>query len=216
MGMMSDVSAGRLIIQSAEGRHIPYLDATNTLHRDYASACEADFRRYDGMIDPGCSAAWNRIRLILDAFDEGYRRVVWLDADVVVTKPNRNIFTETPGEPPILMKRAYMAWPGLLTVWNSGVMVVRNCPETHAILEYVWEHRHAELRPWHADSLWESNWLFDALAEQPDCVDLLDPRWNWMVLDMTEYGPEGANILGFHGMPHEERWRDFSAAVAAV
>lgn len=62
-------------------------DLTAPLMQAYAKNHRVDFycnRRFDADSHP----AWQKLEIVLDAFDAGYERVFWLDADVAITNPD--------------------------------------------------------------------------------------------------------------------------------
>lgn len=215
-----------LLIQSADGAHLKYLDAAEPIHRAYAERHGADYLAHRGRIDPTVHPAWNRLPLMLDAFEQGYEKVVWLDTDTLVVQPEHDIFAETRSDIALLMKRAYIPWQDRPdAAWNDGVLVANaavtapgsfgqdSTVRAERALRWVWGKRGVPFREHHVPGMWELNWLMDWCSQFPGDVDYLDPAWNWMSLDMTLYGPEGAYILAWHGMPHDQRWAEFTAAL---
>lgn len=198
----------RLVLQSIDpgGIYEPWLTLTRPVHEAYAARWGADYRCHVGRVED-VHPAWNRIVLMLEAFAHGYQKVVWLDADTLIVRADRSIFDETEDQTPLLMCRAGLQWLGHDS-WNSGVLVANSSPETVTALEWIWGQRHAEPRPHHAPSLWESNWLFDYLEEYPATVGRLDQCWNWWqcpdVMPVAE-----AVIQAWHGMPYAQRWAWF-------
>lgn len=201
-----------LVIQSHGAGNDPFvkwLEITGPIHEKYASACEADYELFVGKKGVRVHPAWNRIPMILDAFEDGYRKVVWLDADTLVIDLDCDIFADTPDDVPLLMRRAPMRWHGEHS-WNDGVLVANNTPATILALEWVWDQRFTRWREHHAPSLWELNWLLDYVFDHPDMVGELDERFHRYPFDDEL---PGSVVLSWHGMPHDDRYRAFSEAV---
>lgn len=227
-----------LIIQSGNAAVARYLDRSQAFHQQYAERCGADFWRYDGVWPDAPHPAWNRIAMCLDAFGRGYRRVLWLDADTLVVDPDVNVFEQAPWSheyrriigpddtmwrhwttTPFVMRRtaggAY--WPpdapDQYEQWNDGVLLVHQSAVD--ALEWWWSRRNAPAKPWHSPTMWELNWLLDYVKEHPSAVTQMDQRFNWQPFNGAS--PEQyAVIKAWHGIPHEQRWQQFSDTVDAL
>lgn len=200
-----------LIIQSIDKNYARYLNLSLPVHSQYAQECAADYWFLLGNVDPYVHPAWNRIKMILDAFDAGYKRVVWIDADALVVKFEDNIFAiggEDEGNYPIHLMWAGMEWKGEDS-YNDGVIVADNHDESRKMFEWVWDKRREPLLPHHVPSLWESNWLLDYALDNRDKIEYLHPKWNWMPF-ADNIPREDAAIMAWHGMPHNERFMRFA------
>lgn len=228
-----------LIIQSGDVNVARYLDASEYYHRAYAQQCGAEYWRFDGAWEHGTHPAWNRLPMMLEAFERGFERVLWMDSDTLVVKPHVDVFeqsiyshegrcvvgqAEEAGAEflvPFVMRRtaggAY--WPASgadqYEQWNDGVLLVnRSALAVHA-LEELWACRALRPRAWHSPSMWELNWLLDWVKANPDDVVQMDQRFNWQPFNGAS--PEQyAVIKAWHGIPHEQRWREFSAEVDRI
>lgn len=231
----------RLIIQSGDENVARYLDASEPFHRAYAEACDAEYARFDGCWPGASHPAWNRLPMMLDAFERGYQQVLWLDSDTLVVDQLVNVFERAPfdhcgsrrlhpgdgdGPPwehaPFCMRRTAggFYWPmdgdDQWEGWNDGVLLVSRSQRAVDSIEWVWDKRTATPLPHHQPTLWELNWILDLVKQEPAglCVEM-DQRFNWQPFNGSS--PEQyAVIKAWHGIAHQERWRDFSAAVKAL
>ena len=127
-----------LLIQSVDVNYAPYLELSYGRHAQYAQRCGADYLVYTGLKDEQCHPSWNRIALLQEGMAQGYEKLVWLDADVLVVDLGRNIFTETRDDVSLQMCRYdnYL-WHGQ-PHYNAGVMVVCAGEDAMALLHEVW------------------------------------------------------------------------------
>src|SRR6185369_15830051 len=101
---MSDLLLIQSIGDDPNDAFIKYMALQEPIHRAYAEKCGADYQFFVGRKDPLCHPTWNRIQMMLDAFANGYRKVVWFDADVLVVDQAQDVFAET-SNAPLLMTR---------------------------------------------------------------------------------------------------------------
>jgi hypothetical protein len=157
--------------------------------------------------------------MMLEALQERYRKVVWIDADSIVVDQAVNIFDETNDFSALQMTRVLDSAKNFgraQDLWNSGVLVVNNNEQAKQALDYVWMYRHENPRQWHTPELWELNWLLDFIDAYPSSIADLDLRFNWMP-NYIGVGPESeAVIRSFHGIRHPERFELFKAEVERV
>lgn len=230
----------RLIIQSGDEGVAHYLDLAGPHNAEYAERCDADYQRYNGVWEQGVPPAWNRIPMMLDAFHEGYRQVLWLDADTLAVDHSVNVFeqamTNHEGRvrtnygviagvdtitAPFVMRRTAggfhwpMDGPDQWEGWNDGVLLVNRSDRALEALLALWGHRGSQPLPHHQPRLWELNWLLDYAKANPGDVAEMDQRFNWQPFNGAS--PEQyAVIKAWHGLPHSERWEQMSACVAAL
>jgi len=210
----------KLIVQSVDNNFLPWLTISRRIHEEYAAACNADYLAFVGWKDPlDVHPSWNRVKMILDGFDAGYEKVVWLDADSIVVDQTVDIFAETDDEVALQMTRVVGSAADFhrqRDLWNSGVLIANRCSDARSALLDVWGHRRAVPLAHHTAELWELNWLLDYIDAWPDIVKDLDLRFNWMP-DYKGHGPESeAVIRSFHGIPQAERFQLFKAEVRRV
>jgi hypothetical protein len=83
-----------IVVQTCDGiKYKDILDITSKHHEKYAKLHGYDYIRYDG-IKQGkhpWHAAFNRIYMLEDALNQGYKYVLYLDADAVVLQPQRTV-----------------------------------------------------------------------------------------------------------------------------
>lgn len=218
------MTADRLIVQSVSSRDDHYgeqLAVIRAIHERYARACRADYQAFIGEKDPGVCASWNKSKLILEAFDRGYRKVVWLDVDTLVVEPAVDIFAETDNDVPLQLVPYLPHGDAVLHpppfYYNAGVIVANASVAARAAMEYVWDRRRVPPPSAHFDTAWDqlplNKWLGrrqglpfapgDLSAEQGRAnvasVRPLDVRFNWM-FDWSPLGSEpDAVIYAWHG-----------------
>lgn len=168
-----------LLVQSVDANYVPYITLSYGRHAEYAERCGADYLVYTGLQDAACHPAWNRIRLFLDGIEQGYEKLVWLDADTLVIDPTVNIFTETHDDVDFQLCR-YVNY-----LWheqphaNTGVMVVNASRSAIEALQWIWAQRHTPLRSHHVPMFWEQNWIGDYVHEHPESCAELSHRFNY-------------------------------------
>lgn len=76
-----------LLLTASNEHQIPLAELTVPLMREYAKRHRLGFR-YVPFAEPNVKEAyWKKIVLTLQAFDEGFDRVFWLDVDQAITNP---------------------------------------------------------------------------------------------------------------------------------
>lgn len=75
-----------LLLTGFDDKMAPIGELTSPLMEDYAKCNKMDYRCWR-QVTAKHPAYWEKIPRILDAFSDGYDRVVWLDADQMVTAP---------------------------------------------------------------------------------------------------------------------------------
>lgn len=230
----------RLIIQSGDENVAHYLDLAGPYNAAYAERCGADYWRFDGVWPGGTYPAWNRLPMILDAFERGYEHVLWMDADTLVVQPDVDVFVDyarshegrrvvsAGGEDYddhlgcLCMRRTAggFYWPmdgaDQWEGWNDGVLLVKSLLDyTSTVIEWLWAQRDTPPLPHHQPGLWELNWLLDYAKAHPEHVVEMDQRFNWQPFNGAS--PEQyAVIKAWHGLPHSERWSQMRTAVTAL
>lgn len=121
----------RLLIQSIGSNphdtFKKYMALQEPIHRDYAARCGADYEYFVGESDARCNPTWNRVRMMLDAFDRGYRKIVWLDADCLVVRPDDDVFDGTSDSAPLLMTRVLDSHVEMPWKFNPAVRAEGMC-----------------------------------------------------------------------------------------
>lgn len=132
-------------------------------------------------IDPSRPPAWSKVALIRQLLDR-YETVVWLDADTVVVRRDRDITAElTEGRFLGLVEHVVEGRANP----NTGVMVVRSCDRARTFWAAVWDSTQYLNHRW-----WEQAAVMDLLGFDPasgersgesewlDGVEWLDKSWN--------------------------------------
>jgi hypothetical protein len=131
-----------LIIQTSDGaRYKPLLDATESLHRRYATRHGYDYRRFDGVkrgVKPW-HAAFNRIYLFQELLDEGeYDWVLYMDADAIVVDLGKSLQEFLDDRYSIVACRGATDDPSITWNINNGVMFMNlRHPHTKNIV-HLW------------------------------------------------------------------------------
>jgi hypothetical protein len=126
-------------------------------------------------------ASWLKIPLLLELLDR-YEEALWLDADVVVADPSRDLADDVPGE----------AWQALVRhhtpdgeVPNCGVWYLRR--PMRPVLEQLWQMPAGGDRDW-----WEQGALLQLLGYRGRPVSLDRPtglyeRTHWLGLEWNSH-----------------------------
>jgi hypothetical protein len=190
-----------------------YMDLALPIHEDYAARCDADYEYFVGWKEERVNPTWNRLPMILEAFERGYESVVWMDADVLVVKPDRDIFAEVVGAPLHMTRTSgfpYWTPAGEQEAWNDGVLVAHNTPEAIDALRWTWDRRHDPFLEHQVAGMPELTWLLDYVFTHPDgLVAELPDIWNWMDAGVNGTPRDDAVIEAFHGQRHHERWDNY-------
>lgn len=191
-----------------------YMDLARPIHEDWAKRCDADYEYFVGWKEDGVNPTWNRLPMILDAFAEGYNSVFWMDADVLVVKPDRDIFEEVTGAPLHMTRTSgfpYQTPNGdEQEAWNDGVLLVHNTPDAIDALQWTWDRRYDPFRPGQVPTMPELTWLLDYVFTHPESLVMeLPDIWNWMDEGVNGTPRDDAVIEAFHGQRHHERWDNY-------
>lgn len=123
---------GGAIVQAGTGAHAVYLGLTERWHRDYAARHGLAYHaHYERALPAEVPAQWDKVPLLLGLLEAGHDPVVWLDADVCVRDPSRDVSRACPAG----LGMVYQDAAG--HHYNSGVMVCRNEPAVLAVLRRV-------------------------------------------------------------------------------
>jgi hypothetical protein len=179
------------------------LKITARRHADYCARHQITYWALAGDVQFCRSPHWNKIALIQRALQQGFDTVGWLDADTLVIRESEDIRGALlPGAPLGMTIHPSPGLPGN-NHFNTGVMVMRNTPETRAFFDAVWEQGPVANHSWH-----EQARILDLLEKFPGLVQALDPRWNATHgLDPVEVpiikAWHGAGASAFLGIYHE-------------
>lgn len=139
--------------------------ASVTLPRVMQYAARHGLDLWRTSLDGDRPPSWQKVLRLIDAIDAGFKRVLWIDTDVVVADLARNIFDEHDGE----------AWQALVVhetscgeVPNCGVWLVTRCMRQHLV--EAWEREDYTTHPW-----WEQAAILELMGYHvtPDPVATL-------------------------------------------
>lgn len=103
--------------------------------------------------------AWHRLQMIRELFDEGYRYVLWVDADSIFVRLDADVLAELrPNKDLYLVEHTHPAYPSS-RVPNTGVMLLRNSGWSRNLLQRLWNMTDYLHHPW-----WENAALIDLLG----------------------------------------------------
>lgn len=171
---------------------------TILIQQNHQHFCDRNHIRYHHIVQPhpemeGTMPQWSKIRWLLDSMGTGYEYVIWIDDDIVITR-TRNFFQEFLTQAPLLVIRD----AGDPLQVNTGILIVRDCPEAHSILSKIWEKRKTHLGKCPDQTcLHEQEALNQLLKEDPKVM-------HHTKIMMPREG--GRNLNTFHRESHHD-WR---------
>ena len=134
--------------------------------------------------------SWGKIPLIVSLLRSGYDTVLWLDADVVVVKHDRDILDDLPTDSPMGMV-VHHTEDG--AVPNCGVWLVR--AEAAEMIESLWP-----LNGFNRSSgWWEQAALIAALGGDPDATPVEVPAGRGWAQLPYEWNPHARDPRGVSG-----------------
>jgi len=158
--------------------------------------------------------AWRRVRLIPELFEMGYDEVLWLDADALFVRFDKDVLDELrPDKHLYLVEHRHPGFPSS-KVPNSGVMLVRNSAWSKEFFRRLWAMQQYERHPWRENAA-----LIDAFGYrnllgtggvEPDAallgkIQFLAEAWNYH----PQISPAGSQIIRHHaGMADAIRRRE--------
>lgn len=124
-----------------------------------------------GLTTLGIECAWLKVALMIRALRNGYRWVIFLDADTRVSEDTPAIITLEKHRKSLYVAKGYS---GRL---NSGVLIAKNCFQVLKYFEQTLSHAEMPL-PAEDDVGWGENGHLIHFASQRYFVHYLDQRWN--------------------------------------
>ncbi len=180
-----------VVIQRAEPMPSYQYDAMLALTQArHAAYCMLHRCEYDGQIIKSeryniIQGGWEKIALIHEAMQKGYKNIIWLDADTLI------VDTNTPLTDAIRPGKIGACWHRIpqLNHWNVGALYISNTPETQAfIAEWL-----AQPNP---NNGWNEQGVFNRLAMKSKAVETISDRWN---ATLNYSMVPDAVVLGYHG-----------------
>ena len=177
------------LLQTARGEYTQMLDISRQRHADYARRHGMEYVTFEGAVLPDWWGGWDSVPLILDLVRRDDTGIVfYLDADTLIVGDGNP--REALGTYLIGMTRH----PGPPEHYNSGMMLVRACAQTAALIQRVLDAGPGK-RPW-----WEQT-IFNQLLTEREWmgrVATLPHEWN----STAVLGhPERCIVRAWHGYP---------------
>lgn len=205
-----------VLIQQASGDHGLMLELTAGRHAGYCARHGITYWPVLGGVQHSRTPHWNKIVLIQHALKMGFATIAWLDADTLIVRDGEDFRTalDPAAGPLALARHPAHAASGSPEHWNSGVIILRNTPQTREFFQAVWDAGPLGEHCWH-----EQARIMDLLPRFPGLVQRLDDRWNSTetvteVPDPIIKAWHGAGLSALHPI-HEELQR-LGAADARV
>jgi hypothetical protein len=189
----------KAIVTFGVGGSRPLLDISLPTFRRYADA-----HGYELVIgEPPASAnvSWRKLPLLIELFREGYDALVWIDADIVVLRYDRDILDDSPHPLGLVVHEVPEG-----KVPNCGLMVLR-WPLGIAPLvtaQAVAEARQAGGRPFRRAEWWEQAAIIEALGGDPD-ADMVDVPQGAQLATGTPLRAWGGLPYVWNPHPHDYR-----------
>jgi hypothetical protein len=132
--------------------------------------------------------------MVADALDNGYDKIVWLDADTIWVNHNLESAFEN-------VEHIGMTWhtePNYGDHYNNGAMYIRNTDLVHKVVD-------AWIKEPDTEHVWQDQWgLINVLNKLDmfgiECVQTISHKWNSMVTIPELSDPDPA-VLAWHGSP---------------
>jgi hypothetical protein len=193
--------ADTVLIQQASGNYKALLALTAPFHIEYCERHGLDYWPIFGetqYVSHRPLAHYNRVSLLLTAFQAGYKQAIWLDADCVLNWQSEEDIRG--GVPASGMGVLWCAgdWhdPSLYDHWCTGALYVQNDLRTHDFL-HKWL--------WTADDEghgWVDQHSFNNLAKDKEFQGMMKPLSRKFHSILPNYPPEDDTIplvVAFHG-----------------
>jgi Methyltransferase domain/galactosyl transferase GMA12/MNN10 family/Glycosyl transferase family 2 len=189
------------------GPQAELLEITRQSFELYAERHGYDLVIEEQTLDSSRPPQWSKI-LLLQRLLRDYDVVVWVDADAIFVDASRDIAEEL--EPGRFLYFAQHRFGGMDAA-NTGVLVLRACPEADAFLAGAWERTEYIHHPY-----WEQAAMLALLGYEVDPptrtrlvrpshymsgVKLLSSEWNSIVADSARR----PRVKHYAGEPHELR-----------
>lgn len=197
-----------LVLTGADAAMAAVADLTSANHRAYALRHGYEFERVTEY-PTGCHPSWHKLELIRDRLPK-YERILWLDADSVVTNPTVKI-EDIAGEFMGLTVSKDWTYPSPedeIKHFSLGNFIFANCQQSAEVL------RLASLRTeWMNQPLWEQQAIQEEYRANPeirDSVQILPRhRLNSVPATRDTTGPEpwrpGDFLCHMTYLPNETR-----------
>jgi len=172
---------GKVLCSVGAGRQRSLLGLAARSFRPYARRHGYSLELRTDVVDPSRPPAWSKVALIRELL-ERHELVVWLDADTIVVRGDRDIADELPADRFMGLVEHTVA--GRANP-NTGVMAIRSGEDAQRFFGEVWESTEFLNHRW-----WEQAAVMQLLGYDPESgestgpstwrerVQLLDKSWN--------------------------------------
>lgn len=197
-----------IIIQSCVPAHGPFDEALTwleTIHEPYCKKWGYDYLANSKLViqinndeDRAMfSHAWDKIALVRQALDKGYKYVFWIDHDCVIVDFNTDLRKAFDEEGKEIMMCVHPGFPqgGLPSHFNAGVLAIKNSPRVREFFYNVWSNRYSG-PPWFEQDV--MNKLFRDF-QWMNIVGVMGDRFN-STPNANEVPIDQAVIAAFHGV----------------
>lgn len=150
---------GKVLCSIGTGRQRKLLRLASITFRRYGRRHGYELDLRDEVLDASRPPAWSKVALIRALLSE-HELVLWLDADVVVARGDRDIASELPDDRFMAMVEHTV---GGKANPNTGVMVIRSGAEARRFFQEVWDKTEYLNHRW-----WEQAAVMDLLGYDPD------------------------------------------------
>jgi hypothetical protein len=174
-------AVSKLLVSLGAGPQRRLLSIARRTFEPYAERHGYELALHDESPETSRPAPWGKVRLLRDAVRE-HEAVLWLDADLMIVDPRRDIADElTSGHVAYLVEHELAS--GRMP--NTGVLLLRGGDEAAALLDELWAQEDLIDHRW-----WENAALCRMLGYELDPPRLVrptpwlertrfvDPRWN--------------------------------------
>lgn len=175
------------IYPNTEG--VALLELTRHRNRDYCIRWQMDFQCLESASSPRYAnvkdGSWSKIELIKFALENGYKYVVWLDADTLIKDLDTDLRDAC-------VNGIGTCWHRIpqLNHWNVGALYFVNTPAVREFID-AWLSGFPGL----GDG-WNEQGVFNKLARQSRVVQTISDRWN---ATLNYSMVPDAVVLGYHG-----------------
>ena len=150
---------GKVLCSLGTGKQRKLLRLAAVTFRRYAKRHGYELDLHDEVLDRERPPAWSKVALIRRLL-ESHELVLWLDADTVVVRGDRDIADELPGDRFMAMVEHTV---GGSANPNTGVMVIRAGDEARRFFDEVWDRTQYLDHRW-----WEQAAVMDLLGYDPE------------------------------------------------
>jgi hypothetical protein len=172
----------KAIVSMGTGPQRRLLRLARTTVGPYARRHGYDLHLHEEVLDPSRPAPWSKV-VALERLQDRYDLLLWLDADLMVVDPRRDLEAELPADRAMGLVEHRLRDGSVMP--NTGVWALRTGATTAAFLREVWAQEDLVAHRW-----WENaavcrllGYELEPLRAGPSTpwreqTAFLDPRWN--------------------------------------